>query len=161
GGPSCPPPCRSILSPWPAGIELTMPAWMDEDLEERRRDGLYRRRRALASGQGVEVRWHNRDFLNFSSNHYLAYPGHPRRQRVPARGAWRYGVGAGASPLVSGHLAPLRALERDLAAWEGTEKALVFPGGFVTNLAVVSALAGSGDVVFSDAGNHASLIDGC
>ncbi len=138
-----------------------MPAWMDEDLEERRRRGLYRRRRALASGQGAEVRWRNRDFLNFSSNDYLAYAGDPRLARVAARAALRYGVGAGASPLVSGHLPPLRALERDLAAWEGTEAALVFPGGFVTNLAVVSTLSGPGDVVLSDAGNHASLIDGC
>ncbi len=138
-----------------------MPGWMEDELEARRRQGLYRRRRALSSGQGAEVRWRQRDLVNFSSNDYLAYAGDPRLCRAAARAALRYGVGAGASPLVSGHLPPLRALERDLAAWEGTESALVFSSGFVTNLAVVSTLASPGDVVFSDALNHASLIDGC
>jgi 8-amino-7-oxononanoate synthase len=137
-----------------------MPAWMDDELEARRQQGLYRRRRSLASGQGAEVRWRHRDFLNFSSNDYLAYAGDPRLGRAAARAALRYGTGAGASPLVSGYLVPLRALERDLAAWEGTEAALVFPGGYVANLGVVAALAGPLDVIFSDAANHASLIDG-
>ena len=62
---------------------------------------------------------------------------------------------------MSGLLPPLRALERTLARWEGTEAALVFSSGFVANLAVVSTLAGRDDAVFSDAWNHASLIDGC
>ena len=138
-----------------------MPSWMEDELQSRRDCGLYRRRRALASGQGAEVRWKLRDHVNFSSNDYLAYAGDPRLAHAAARAARRYGTGAGASPLVSGHLPPLQALERDLAAWEGAEASLVFPGGFVTNLAVVSTLAGPGDVVFSDALNHASLIDGC
>jgi 8-amino-7-oxononanoate synthase len=99
--------------------------------------------------------------VNFSSNDYLALAGDPRLARAAARAARRWGCGAGASPLVSGHLPPLRALERDLAAWEGAEAALVFPSGFQANVAVVSALAGPEDAVFSDAGNHASLIDGC
>src|SRR5437763_9591577 len=101
-----------------------MPAWMDEELEARRKQGLYRTRRALASGQGTEVRWRHRDFVNFSSNDYLAYAGDPRLARAAARAAMRYGTGAGASPLISGHLRPLRALERDLAAWEGAQAAL-------------------------------------
>jgi 8-amino-7-oxononanoate synthase len=62
---------------------------------------------------------------------------------------------------VSGHLPPVRDLERDLARWEEAESALVFSSGFATNLAVVSSLAGKPDMIFSDAWNHASLIDGC
>ncbi len=62
---------------------------------------------------------------------------------------------------MSGLLPPLRALERALARWEGTEAALVFSSGFVANLALVGTLAGRDDAVFSDALNHASLIDGC
>jgi 8-amino-7-oxononanoate synthase len=138
-----------------------MPGWLEDDLEERRRQGLYRRRRRLESGQGVEVRWRLRDFLNFSSNDYLAYAGDPRLARAAARAAHRFGCGAGASPLVSGWLPPLRALERDLAAWQGAGSALAFSSGFACNLAVVSTLAGRQGAIFSDADNHASLIDGC
>jgi 8-amino-7-oxononanoate synthase len=138
-----------------------MPDWMEDDLEERRRIGLYRRRRRLESGQGVEVRWRLRDFLNFSSNDYLAYAGDPRLARSAARAVHRFGCGSGASPLVSGYLPPLRALERDLTAWLGVEAALVFSSGFAGNVAVVSALADRDSVIFSDENNHASLIDGC
>jgi 8-amino-7-oxononanoate synthase len=73
----------------------------------------------------------------------------------------RYGAGAGASPLVSGHLPPLRGLERDLAAWEGVEAALAFPSGYSCNVGVITALAQRDAVIFSDQLNHASLIDGC
>jgi 8-amino-7-oxononanoate synthase len=138
-----------------------MPAWMDDDLEDRRRRGLYRTRRALQSGQGAHVRLGGRDLVNFASNDYLNLAADPRLARAAARAARRYGTGAGASPLVSGHLPPLRALERDLARWEETEAALVFSSGFAANLAVLGALAGKADAVFSDACNHASLIDGC
>jgi 8-amino-7-oxononanoate synthase len=138
-----------------------MSAWMDDELEERRRRGLYRVRRRLQSGQGPRVRLHGRELINFSSNDYLALAGDPRLARAAARGAHRYGCGAGASALVSGHLPPLRALERTLAAWEGAEAALVCSSGYAANLAAVSALAGKQDAVFSDAFNHASLIDGC
>ena len=134
---------------------------MDDELNELRRRGLYRTRRRLESGQGVEVRWRLRDFLNFSSNDYLAYAGDPRLARAAARAAYRFGCGAASSPLVSGYHPPLRALERDLAAWQRTESALVFSIGFAGNLAVGSALAGKSDAGFSDAANHASLIDGC
>jgi 8-amino-7-oxononanoate synthase len=134
---------------------------MDDDLDERRRRGLYRVRRRLASGQGPRVLYRGRELVNFSSNDYLALAGDPRLARAAATAARRYGCGAGASPLVSGHLPPLRALERALARWEGTEAALAFSSGFAANLALVSSLAGRDDAVFSDALNHASLIDGC
>lgn len=134
---------------------------MDDDLAERRRHGLHRVRRRLESAQGVHVQSRGRTFLNFSSNDYLNLAADPRLARAAARAARRYGSGAGASPLVSGNLPPHRRLERDLARWEGTEAALVFSSGFGANLALVSALAGPEDAVFSDALNHASLIDGC
>jgi 8-amino-7-oxononanoate synthase len=138
-----------------------MPAWMDDDLNQRRRQGLHRVRRCLQSGQGPRIRWRGREFVNFSSNDYLALAHDPRLARAAARAARAFGTGAGASGLVSGLLPDLRALERRLAAWEGSESALVFGSGFVTNLALVSSLAGPDDALFSDALNHASLIDGC
>ncbi|HWG43529.1 MAG TPA: 8-amino-7-oxononanoate synthase [Gemmataceae bacterium] len=138
-----------------------MPAWMDDDLEERRRRGLYRVRRRLQSGPGARVLVRGRELINFASNDYLALAGDPRLARAAARAARRYGCGAGASALVSGHLPPLRKLERTLAEWENAEAALVFSSGYAANLAVISSLAGREDAVFSDARNHASLIDGC
>lgn len=138
-----------------------MSAWMDDELEERRRRGLYRVRRRLQSGQGARVHLHGHELINFSSNDYLALAGDPRLARAAARAARCYGCGGGASALVSGYLPPLRALERTLAAWEGAEAALVFSSGYAANLATLSALVGKPDAIFSDACNHASLIDGC
>ncbi len=138
-----------------------MSAWMDDDLADRRRRGLYRVRRRLRSGQGPHVVCKGRELVNFASNDYLSLAADPRLARAAARAARRFGTGAGASALVSGYLPPLRALEKELADWEGAEAALAFSSGFAANLALVSALAGKPDAVFSDELNHASLIDGC
>jgi 7-keto-8-aminopelargonate synthetase-like enzyme len=135
--------------------------WFEDELNDRRRRGLYRRRRRLRSSQGATVRLSGRDLINFASNDYLNLAADPRLARAAARAARRYGCGAGASPLVSGLLLPLQALERALAEWEGTEAALVFSSGFAANLAVLTTLVGRADACFSDALNHASLIDGC
>src|ERR1700730_11714406 len=99
--------------------------WLQNDLAQRRAAGLYRRRRRLQSAQGARVRWQGREFINFSSNDYLGYAADPRLSQAAARAAKQYGCGAGASALVSGWSRPLRALECDLARWEGTEAALV------------------------------------
>lgn len=135
--------------------------WMREELRRLECEGLLRTRRRPLSCQGSRIILDGRPFLNFSSNDYLNLASDPRLARSAARAARRYGTGAGASALVSGHLLPLRVLERDLARWEQAEAALVFSSGYVANLAVVSSLAGRGDAVFSDSLNHASLIDGC
>src|SRR5438067_10556728 len=124
-----------------------MPSWIDEDLLDRRRRGLFRTRRRLLSAQGAHVRLRGRELVNFSSNDYLSLAADPRLARAAARAARRYGCGAGASPLVSGHLPPLRGLERDLARWEGTEAALAFGSGFAANLALVGSLVGRDDAV--------------
>ncbi|MFQ3592903.1 MAG: 8-amino-7-oxononanoate synthase [Gemmataceae bacterium] len=137
-----------------------MLAWIDDEISRLRQQGLYRTRRRLESGQGAELRWNKCDYVNFSSNDYLGYATDERLAHAACRAARRYGSGAGASPLVSGYHPVLQRLERDLARWEGTEAALVFASGYLTNLAVISAL-GKGGVLFSDALNHASLIDGC
>ncbi len=137
-----------------------MSSWMEDELEERRQCGLYRARRRIRSAQGPHIRIGSRDYLNFSSNDYLNLAADPRLVRAARSAARRFGCGAGASPLVSGYLSPLRALERALAEWEQTEASLVFSSGFAANLALVSSLAGREDAIFSDELNHASLIDG-
>jgi 8-amino-7-oxononanoate synthase len=137
-----------------------MHSWIEETLTRLREQGLYRSRRRLESGQGVEIRWNERDFLNFSSNDYLGYATDDRLAGATRRAVARYGTGAGASPLVTGYHPPLQLLERDLARWEGTEAALVFASGYLAHLATISTL-GKGGLLFSDERNHACLIDGC
>jgi 8-amino-7-oxononanoate synthase len=134
---------------------------MDEELADRKEQGLLRVRPSLESAQGIHVRCAGRDYLNFASNDYLNLAADRRVIKAAARTAKRYGCGAGASPLVAGCLPPHRLLERDLARWEGTEAALVLSSGFAANLAAITALVSAEDAVFSDALNHASIIDGC
>lgn len=135
--------------------------WLTQALAERKKRGLLRVRRRLQTAQGVRVRLGGREYLNFGSNDYLNLASDPRLGRAAAAAALRYGAGSGASPLVAGYSLPLARLERELRAWEECGGALVFPSGYAANLAVLSALAGPGDAIFSDAWNHASVIDGC
>ena len=98
--------------------------------------------------------------LAFCSNDYLGLASHPRWWRPPVPARTRYGVGAGASPLVSGHSAANEALEQELARFTELPRALYFYAGYATNCGIVPALVGEGDALFSDALNHACLIDG-
>ena len=99
--------------------------------------------------------------LLLCSNNYLGLADHPRVREAAADAAMRYGVGAGASRLVSGNMTIHRRLEEQLAEFKGTPACVVFGSGYLANTGVVSALAREGDVVFSDALNHASIVDGC
>jgi 8-amino-7-oxononanoate synthase len=128
------------------------------ELEER---GLYRRLRMVSGPQGPRVVLDGRPVLLLCSNNYLGLADHPRVREAAADAAMRWGVGAGASRLVSGAMTAHRRLEEALAEFEGTEAALLFGSGYLANLGVVSSLAGRGEVVFSDELNHASIIDGC
>jgi 8-amino-7-oxononanoate synthase len=134
--------------------------WTRSELEHRCQFGLLRRRRLLERTAPNRYLCRGRDILGFASNDYLNLSTDPRLARAAARAARRYGCGSGASPLVAGYQSPHRRLETALADWEGKEAALVFSSGYAANLAVLTALAGEDDAVFSDALNHASLIDG-
>jgi glycine C-acetyltransferase/8-amino-7-oxononanoate synthase len=98
--------------------------------------------------------------LLLCSNNYLGLADHPRVRAAAAEAAERYGAGAGASRLISGSMSLHAELERRLAAFKGTEAALLFGSGYLANTGVVAAIA-NGGVVFSDELNHASIIDGC
>lgn len=126
------------------------------DLESR---GLKRQRRLLESPQGARVRVDGRDYIAFCSNDYLGLAAHPELIEAAREGAARYGVGAGASHLILGHLAAHHELEERLAAFTGLPRALLFSTGYMANLGVVTALTGRGDAVFADRLNHASLND--
>lgn len=101
------------------------------------------------------------DFLDFASNDYLGLVHDPRVHEGAVIALKEYGAGSGASRLVTGTTEAHEVLERRLAAFFGTEAALVFSSGYLANLAAVSALGGRDALVVSDAGVHASLIDAC
>jgi len=136
-------------------------AWAREELAELGRRGLLRTLEPLASPQGAVVRIGGQSLVNFSSNDYLGLAADERVRRAFVAGLERWGVGAGASRLVVGDTEAHRRLEARLAAFDGTEAALIFNGGYPANLGLVQALVGRGDLVVSDALNHASLVDGC
>lgn len=130
-------------------------------LGELRDQGLLRRTRLVSGPQGPRVVLDGRPVLLLCSNNYLGLADHPRVREAAADAAMRWGVGSGASRLVSGTMTVHRRLEERLAAFEDTEQAVLFGSGYLANLGVIGALAPEGGVVFSDRLNHASLIDGC
>jgi 8-amino-7-oxononanoate synthase len=132
-----------------------------ERLDDLRAAGLHRRLRLIDSPQGPRVTLDGTEVLLLCSNNYLGLADHPRVRQAAADAAERFGAGAGASRLISGNMSIHGRLERHLAEFTGYEAALLFGSGYLANLGTVSALAGRGDVVFSDELNHASLIDGC
>jgi 8-amino-7-oxononanoate synthase len=132
-----------------------------ERLEELRDLGLYRRMRMISGPQGPRVVLDGKPVLLLCSNNYLGLADHPRVREAAADAAMRWGVGSGASRLVSGTMRIHGKLERRLAEFKHAGSALLYGSGYLANVGVVSALAGRGEVVFSDELNHASIIDGC
>jgi 8-amino-7-oxononanoate synthase len=130
-------------------------------LEDLRRTGLYRRLRLIESPQGPRVTLDGAEVLLLCSNNYLGLADHPRVRQAAADAAERFGASAGASRLVSGNMSLHRRLEERIAEFSGYEASLAFGSGYLANLGTVAALAGRGQVVFSDELNHASIIDGC
>jgi glycine C-acetyltransferase/8-amino-7-oxononanoate synthase len=123
--------------------------------------GLHRRTRLISGPQGPHVLLDGKPVLLLCSNNYLGLADHPAVRDAAAEAAMRWGVGAGASRLVSGTMTIHRRLEKRLAAFKGRETALLFGSGYLANTGAIAALARPGDVVFSDELNHASIIDGC
>ena len=121
---------------------------------------LMRRRRTLDTPCRPHVTIDGREMLAFCSNDYLGLAAEPALIAALAEGAARWGAGAGASHLVSGHYAVHDALEARLADFTGTERALYFSTGYMVNMGIAAALAGRGDAIFADRLNHASLVDG-
>jgi glycine C-acetyltransferase/8-amino-7-oxononanoate synthase len=134
---------------------------IEERLAELEQLGLQRRLRMVSGPQGPRVLLDGRPVLLLCSNNYLGLADHPQVREAAAEAAMRWGVGAGASRLVSGTMTIHGRLEERLAEFEGSEACVLFGSGYLANLGVIGALAGVGDTIFSDALNHASIIDGC
>ncbi|MDP2156794.1 MAG: 8-amino-7-oxononanoate synthase [Nitrospirota bacterium] len=133
----------------------------EEDIRKLKEQGLYRQLLARTSGQGPMIRINGKKYLNFSSNDYLGLANHPDLVKAAVQTMQKYGFGAGASRLLAGGTRIHEKLEKDIAAWKGTDAARIFNSGHAANTGIIPALADEGDLIFSDSLNHASIIDGC
>ncbi|HKI52084.1 MAG TPA: aminotransferase class I/II-fold pyridoxal phosphate-dependent enzyme, partial [Geothermobacteraceae bacterium] len=138
-----------------------MPQEWTEELAELEQLGMLRQLRTVAGPQRARVELAGREVLLLCSNNYLGLADHPALIEAGCAAMRDYGAGSGASRLVSGSMTLHEQLEERLAAFKKTEAALLFNSGFAANTGILQALFGPDDVIFSDALNHASIIDGC
>lgn len=132
---------------------------LDSRLAEIRERNLFRELRRVDSPQGPRIQIGGKTFLNFSSNDYLGLANHPALKEAAIRAIEKFGVGAGASRLICGSLAPFHELEESLAAFKKTEAALTFSTGYATALGTICALLKKNDVIILDKLVHASIVD--
>src|ERR1035437_8792325 len=137
-----------------------MSGFFGEQLAALRAQSLYRTLRELETAQGPVVSLDGKAFINFSSNDYLGLANDPRLRAAALATLDQFGVGAGASRLVSGTQSPHVRLEEALAAWKRTGSALVFSSGYAAATGAIPSLVTPKDVVILDKLCHASLVDG-
>src|SRR5687767_1088608 len=147
---------------------MTPPDWqrvLGDELDRLRGASLYRSRRAINPIDATHVKVDGRRYVNFASNNYLGLTHHPRVLEAAANALREHGAGSAASPLITGYGPAHASLERRLAAWKGTESAVLLPSGYQANLAAVQTLAAIGQrsgrrvTFFLDKLVHASLVD--
>ena len=134
--------------------------WIENELLALEGSGLRRALTTRTSPQSAKITIDGQTLVNFGSNDYLGLAAESLNEAV-IETIQTHGWGSGASSLVTGRGSLHAELETALAEFEATEAALFFPSGFAANVGAITSLAGKGDVVFSDAKNHASIIDGC
>ena len=131
-----------------------------EQLQALRARSLHRKLREIGSAQGPEVEVVGERLVNFSSNDYLGLANDPRLREAATEAIAEFGVGAGASRMISGTQSPHVRLENTLAKWKGVPAALCFSSGYAAAVGTIPALVAKNDVVILDKLSHASLIDG-
>ncbi len=136
-------------------------AFIREDIDALKDQGLYITIRTIGSAQDAWVTVDGKRTLNFCSNNYLGLANHPRMREAAKKAIDELGVGPGAVRSIAGTMSIHLELEKRLAEFKQVEDAISFQSGFSANLAVIPALMGRDDVIFSDELNHASIIDGC
>lgn len=141
-------------------VRIPVRSFFEAELQALRARSLDRHLRENSSAQGPEIEIGSRRLINFSSNDYLGLATDPRLREAAIGAIGDFGVGAGASRLISGTQSPHLRLEQALAKWKGTEAALCFSSGYAAALGTMPALVSKGDVVLLDKLCHASLIDG-
>lgn len=138
-----------------------MPHMFEEQLQQFADRSELRRLRCVESGADCVITLEGRRVILMASNNYLGLATDPRLKAAAIAATERYGVGAGASRLISGTMVPHELLEAALAKFKDTESALVFSAGYLANIGLIPALIGSGGLILADRLCHASLIDGC
>jgi len=134
--------------------------FLADELDQLRRQGLFRPLRVLDSAQDTEVIVDGKRVLNLSSNNYLGLTTHPRLKAAMIEATEKWGAGSGAVRTIAGTMTVHEDLERRLAEFKHTDASLVLQSGFTANLGVLQSLVKEGDVIISDELNHASIIDG-
>lgn len=139
----------------------TVRTCLQQRLEEIRQRHLLRQIVPLRQNTAPWLTLGQRTLLNLSSNNYLNLADHPRLKEAAGAAIAQYGCGTGASRLITGTTPLHEHLEQRLATFKDCEQALLFTSGYHANMGVITALTRSGDVILSDALNHASIVDGC
>jgi glycine C-acetyltransferase len=130
-------------------------------LEDLKAQGLFNTIRTIDSPMDGHIVVDGKQVLNFCANNYLGLANHPRLREAAKRAIDQYGIGPGAVRTIAGTMSLHVELEQRLAKFKGAEAVITLQSGFTANLAVIPSLVGKGDAIFSDALNHASIIDGC
>src|ERR1700678_30091 len=136
-------------------------AYLHDQLEEWKRDGVYQRLRILQSASAAESKFDGKEVINLASNNYLGLTTHPKLIEAAIDATRRYGAGSGAVRTISGTMDLHMELERRIARFKNVEACVVFQSGFAANAGTVAAVLTPEDHVISDELNHASIIDGC
>lgn len=131
-----------------------------DEIDRLARSGLYRSLRTLEPAADGRVIINGKESILLCSNNYLGLADHPALKSASIDAVSRYGTGSGASRLVSGNLELHDRLEKRIAAFKGTEAALLFNSGYAANIGTIQAIVGRGDTIYSDRLNHASIVDG-
>ena len=132
-----------------------------KEIRKLKKAGLYRKVRTVSTPQGPYVKLNGKRVLLLCSNDYLNLANHPEVKEAAIAAINKYGFGSGASRLISGTMPPHVELEKRIAAFKGTEAALLFNSGYAVNTGVIQAISERGDIIYSDRLNHASIVDGC
>ncbi len=148
------------MSVFESNHQSKLQADLQQNLALRRSQGLYRQRQIVEGRQSVRVKVDGESLLSFCSNDYLGLASDDRLIKAWQQGAEKFGVGAGASHLITGHHQAHHELELALAEFMGTDRALLFSTGYMANMAIAASLLGRHDSIFEDKLNHASLLDG-
>ncbi len=140
--------------------QISLEEKLAKKLQQKREENLYRVRSARQKPQGATIQIEDLQYLNFCSNDYLGLANHPEIISAAKSALDEYGVGSGASALVTGHTKIHQQLEEELAVFTDRSKVLLFPCGFAANVGIISVLAEKIDHLIMDKLCHASLIDG-